>query len=142
MIKCMFFWPYLINFSDFIKMRKKIGILTWTICNNFCFILSPLRWRSYFLYIRWKLVLQRRLFGAWNILNSGLQTWNFENQQICLLFGCAYCLWSTPKLMALFMFSSHLKLGSNLLNRLMSSGTPITRLRVTLKPPQEHIQRF
>ena len=34
-----FFWPYQTKFFRFHK--KKIGTVTWTISNNFCFILSP-----------------------------------------------------------------------------------------------------
>ena len=38
--KCMFFFAISPSFLDFIK--KKNGIITWTISNNFCLILSPL----------------------------------------------------------------------------------------------------
>ena len=37
---------YLLHFSDFIKI--KFGAVTWTISNNFCFILFPLRWSLWF----------------------------------------------------------------------------------------------
>ena len=35
-----------VHFSDFIK--KKIATVTWTISNNFCFALFPIRWISFF----------------------------------------------------------------------------------------------
>ena len=42
------FWPYLLNFSDFIKIKKKSGTATWTIPNHFCFTFFHLWWISLF----------------------------------------------------------------------------------------------
>ena len=43
--KAHVFWPYL-NSS-----KSNIGIVTWTISNNFCFIIFPLRWIFLFLVL-------------------------------------------------------------------------------------------
>ena len=38
-----FFWPYLLHFSFFIKIKKS-GTATWTIPNHYCFILFHMGW--------------------------------------------------------------------------------------------------
>ena len=128
--KCILIWLFLLHFSDYIK-AKSIGTLE-PLSTTFVSFFFPsdafkffgfsddigftkvLVWRVNFFLISLKLILSTRKIYAglqtWNFenqqicllfgyaslnpnkLHSGLQTWNFENQRICLLFGYVYCI--------------------------------------------------
>ena len=61
----------------------------------------------------------------------------YASKKVVCLFFCLFLIFIS------FIFlnlSSYLKLASNLLTRLMVTGSPVTRLLLTLKPPQEQNQ--
>ena len=92
---------FLLHFSDFIQTTTKIGPVTWTISNNSCLILFPLRWISFYglradaAYFTTRFPKGRNDHNPWFYLSMQFQpgsgtwnrkTWIIKQATVCTMY--------------------------------------------------------